>query len=172
MKFIFKLPTFLKLAIFFTKLFTMRRMRVFYISIIVFFITSCKFEKIENGKNLSPQIIVKLKSLNLIDDGEIIQKFYSNFEKESAGSFFSDKRVAHYWINSDNMYDISFAFYHEIAAIDTVCNGPVEFDCPYILIKEKNENTFKLFIEGTEFEKKEFYNELIKFWEIHKDNHL
>ena len=85
-------------------------------------LSSCSNEKIETGKTLDKSTIYLIKSLRLIEEGEQMQQYYSNFEKDKAGSFFTNKRVAHYWLDrhGNERSDTTYAVYSDIASIDTV----------------------------------------------------
>jgi hypothetical protein len=73
---------------------------------------SCANEKIETGQTLNKETLDLVKSLGLLDDNEQIVKYYSNFQKDKAGNFFTTKRIAHYWLDNHDKgkNDTSFAF--------------------------------------------------------------
>ena len=103
--------------------------------------------------------------MGLLDQDETIVKYYSNYSKDKAGNFFTDKRIAHYWLdeNDDSKTDISFAYYPDILAIDT--NFHVhDFDIPYMTIWRKDSTNFRVFIDGTEKQKRDFFIEAINIW--------
>ena len=125
--------------------------------------TSC--QNIESGESLNKKTITKIKELGLLDDNERIIKYYSNYEKDKAGNFFTDKRIAHYWLdpNDSSKTDVSFAYYQDIASIDT--NFKVyDFDIPYMIIKKKDSTTFKVYVDGTVEQEKSFFEEAIEIW--------
>ena len=63
---------------------------------------------IETGDALSKTDIQRIQKLNLLDKGEKIYKFYSEFKNEVAGNFFTDKRIAKYWIDEkDKTKDVT-----------------------------------------------------------------
>ena len=78
----------------------------------------------------------KLRSL--LEDTEEIKKFYSEHTNEIAGNFFTNKRLAKYWIDKGDSSKnvISSAFYGDIITIDTVYDAGLTY-CPYLLITKK-----------------------------------
>ncbi|MFI5129903.1 MAG: hypothetical protein ACHQFX_07940 [Chitinophagales bacterium] len=126
-------------------------------------IGSC--QHIESGNSLGKKTIEHIKSLGLLDDGEKIVRYYSNYTKEKAGNFFTDKRIAHYWLDDNDPAesDTSFAFYQDILSIDTVYSIPDTF-VPYMTITKKDNSAFKVFIEGSPKEVKEFFEGAMDLW--------
>lgn len=103
--------------------------------------------------------------MGLLDKDEKIVKYYSNYSKDKAGNFFTDKRIAHYWLdeNDDSKTEISFAYYPDIVAIDTNFNVH-DFDIPYMTIWKKDSTNFRVYIDGTEKQKRDFFLEAINIW--------
>lgn len=83
-----------------------------FISILLF--ASCN--KIETGDTLGKTDVERIRSLNLLDKDEKIYKFYSEYKNKVAGNFFTDKRMASYWIDKhDKSKDKRvFAYYPDI----------------------------------------------------------
>jgi len=76
---------------------------------------------IETEDTLSKTDIERIQKLNLLDKDEKIYKFYSEFKNKVAGNFFTDRRIAKYWIDeNDKTKDVTvFAFYQDIKSIAT-----------------------------------------------------
>src|SRR5436305_13303777 len=106
-----------------------------YFIFMLSFLFSCSGNHIETGDTLSETDIEYIQSLNLLDKDEKIYKFYSEYKKKVAGNFFTNKRIAKYWIDERNKEknQISFAFYSDIKSINTVYNPGATY-CPYMLI--------------------------------------
>jgi hypothetical protein len=140
-------------------------MEIRYLSIkwILLLLFSCN--QIENSNTLSQEDINHIKSLNLIDDGERVYKFYSEYKKSVAGNFFTDRRIATYWIDERNAEknEISFAFYEDIINIDTVYNAGVTYS-PYMLVTKKDSTQFKVSVNGKKEEIRSFFEEAIQQW--------
>lgn len=132
-------------------------------------LTSCSNQRIETGEKLSPETIVLIKRLGLLNEDENIIKYYSNFRQNKAGNFFTTKRIAHYWLDSHRKEenDTSFAFYSDIAYIDTIFDVPDTF-APYMTITKTDSSKFKVYIGGTKNEMKSFFEEAIQTWKKQK----
>lgn len=61
-------------------------------------ITACK-NRIETYQTLGKTDIDVIKSLRLLDTNERIIQFYSEYKNKNAGNFFTDRRMATYWID-------------------------------------------------------------------------
>jgi len=134
-----------------------------YFSLILFFLASCN--RIETGNTLSNSDIEYVRKLNLLGPGETIYKFYSEFKKEKAGNFFTNRRLATYWIDDRHKEknEISFAFYPDIRAIDTIYNPGASY-CPYMLVTRMDSTKFKVCANGSRDEVRSFFEEAIKLW--------
>jgi|SRR5688572_7521710 len=142
----------------------------FFIAAFIFAIfISC--QNIETGDTLKKETVNHIKSLGLLDENEKILKFYSNFKKEKAGNFFTNKRIAHYWLDDhdDSKTDVSFAYYQDIRSIDTTFTV-YDFDIPYMTVEKKDSTTFRVYIDGTVEQRKAFFEEAINIWK--KSNNL
>lgn len=137
--------------------------RIIYLLLISFLIfTSC--QHIETGDTLDKKTIATIEELGLLDSSEKIIQYYSNHEKDKAGNFFTDKRIAHYWLDRDeSKTDISSAYYQDIVSIDTTFQV-YDFDIPYMTIKKKDSSTFNVYIDGTLEEKKKFFETAMNLW--------
>lgn len=144
----------------------------FYIltALVLTILTSCISEKIETGQTLKKKTVDLLKSLRLLNEDEQILKYYSNFEKEKAGNFFTTKRIAHYWLDDydKTKNDTSFAYYYEIANIETFYDVPDTF-APYMTITRKDGSRFNVYIDGSKDEIKSFFDEAIMLWNTRRN---
>ncbi len=142
-------------------------MQKYILSILLISLFSCN--KIETNKTLNQNDIEYIKSLKLLDENETILKFYSQNTKKTAGNFFTNKRVASYWIDARNFQknEANFAFYNDIIKIDTV-NIPGATYCSYALITKKDKNTFKVYVNGKKPEIKSFFQDLLIQWKKSK----
>jgi hypothetical protein len=133
------------------------------------FLWSCSGNKIETDRTLKAEDKAYIRSLNLLDKEETIYKFYSEFKNKVAGNFFTDRRIANYWIDErDKTKDkIEFAYYPEIIAIDTVYYAGATY-CPYMLVKKKDGTKFKVSVDGERGEIKAFFEDAIQLWRRNK----
>lgn len=137
--------------------------------IVLTLLNSCSNNKIETASTLTNQDIKLLHSLNILDNDENLIKFYSEYKKNVAGNFFTNKRLAHYWLDEHNTTksQIEFAFYNDIIKIDTVFNAGVTY-CPYLLVTKQDNSSFKVCVDGKRNEISKFFNEAINLWKQSK----
>lgn len=143
----------------------MKSFLINFVSLILF--VSCN--KIETNDTLNKSDISLIQDLNLIDKNEKIIKFYSEYRKENSGNFFTNKRVAKYWIDKEDESKnvINSAFYKDIKSIDTVYNAGLTY-CPYLMISKIDGTSFKVSVEGDKTEVKSFFEDLLKEWDKNK----
>lgn len=127
------------------------------------FLLSC--HKIESGSSLSKDDINLIKDLNLLEGDEKIDKFYSEYKKEVAGNFFTDKRIATYWLDERNSEknEIAYAFYGDIISIDTFYNVGLTYS-PYMLVTKSDSTHFKVSADGDKQDIKSFFEGALKEW--------
>ena len=133
----------------------------------LFLLVSCN--KIETNDTLNKSDISLIQDLNLIDENEKIIKFYSEYRKENSGNFFTNKRVAKYWIDKEDESKnvINSAFYKDIKSIDTIYNAGLTY-CPNLMISKIDGTSFKVSVEGDKTEVKSFFEDLLKEWDKNK----
>ncbi|QLC65924.1 hypothetical protein LPB248_06395 [Flavobacterium sp. LPB0248] len=138
-----------------------------YLIIILTILLLISCNKIETNQTLDKEDLKYIKSLNLLSDGENIYKFYSEYKKNVAGNFFTDKRIATYWIDERNSKknEINYAYYNEIEKIDTISYAGASYT-PYILVTKTNGKTFKVSVDGDKKDIKAFFEGVIKEWKI------
>ncbi|MBE8726490.1 hypothetical protein [Flavobacterium hungaricum] len=138
-----------------------------YFNIIIVFLILFSCNKIETGETLEKKDLDNIKSLKLLKDGEIIFGFYSEYKKSVAGSFFTNQRIASYWVDERNSKknEINSAYYKEIVEIDTVFNAGATYT-PYILVTKTNGKSFKVRVDGDKKEIKTFFEGAIRQWKI------
>ncbi len=142
------------------------RKNLIYLLLLNFFI-AC--QSIETGDTIDKKTIAQLKEMGLLDNDEKVVKFYSNYEKDKAGNFFTNKRIAHYWFDKQDVAKqaISFAYYEEIVAIDTTLKV-YNFDIPYMIVTKTDSTSFRVYIDGTAKQKRDFFIEAISIWKKHR----
>lgn len=137
--------------------------RLMTIPILLLILSSCN--KIETGQTLNKEDIKRIKNLNLLGQDETIIKFYSEFKNSVAGNFFTDKRLAKYWLDEkDSTKNIkSSAYYSEIKSIDTIFYAGLTY-CPYMLVTKIDDSQFKVCVDGKREQIKAFFEEAINKW--------
>lgn len=136
---------------------------IFSIKWLLLLFLSCN--QIENNKTLSQSDIDYIRSLKLLDQDETVIKFYSEYKKKVAGNFFTDRRIATYWIDERNSEknEVDFAYYSEIASIDTVYNAGVTYS-PYMRVTKNDGSSFKVSVNGEREEIKSFFEDALSEW--------
>ncbi len=126
---------------------------------------SCSSQKIESGQTLKKETTDLIRSLGLLSDSEQVIQYYSNFEQSKAGSFYTNKRIAHYWLDDTDKRknDTSYAFYQDILEIDTLLTVPDTF-APYLTVTKKDSSQFRLYVDGSKSEIRAFFAEAIRTW--------
>ena len=124
--------------------------------------------RIETGDTLNKTDIKRIQKLNLLDKDEKIYKFYSEFNNKVAGNFFTNKRLAKYWIDNKNKTkEVSYAFYPDVKSIDTVYYAGATY-CPFMLITKNDSSQFKVSVDGKREEIKKFFEEALNIWTQNK----
>ena len=124
---------------------------------------------IEPGADLSVDEVAFIRGVGLLGPGETIHQFYSNFKLRKAGSFYTDRRMAHYWLDGKDarQHQREYAFYRDITAVDPVFKVP-DFDCPYLQVRRKDQTTFRVYMDGNPAEMQLFYQEALGAWKRHQ----
>src|SRR5258708_37521427 len=127
-----------------------------YAALLIILFLSCNH--IETGNTLGRSDVQYIEKLGLLEPGEKIHKFYSQYKNKNAGNFFTDKRMAKYWIDEKDKgkNEFSFAFYPDIASIDTFYYVVLTY-CPYMLVTRLDGTQFKVCVEGSREDLKSFF---------------
>jgi hypothetical protein len=115
---------------------------------------------------LSKDDIAYIRGLGLIEEDEKIIKFYSEDVNKVAGNFFTDRKMAKYWIDrrDSTKNQVSFAYYKDIVSIDTnYMQGALTY-APYMMVTKKDGSRFKVCAEGEKPEIKAFFEEALAKW--------
>jgi hypothetical protein len=118
-------------------------------------------------QSLTKEDTVRIRRLGLLDTTESIIRYTANYEKEVAGNFYTNKRVAQYWI--DERYAdrnlINYAYYKDIIRIDTTYNTTSLTQASYLTITKSDASSFKVYITGNKQEVQGFYQEVLNRWQ-------
>lgn len=131
--------------------------------IIFFVLTACN--SIISGDKLTKSDIQRIQKLGLLENDETIIRFYSEYKKSVAGNFFTNKRLASYWLDENDKTKniINTAFYKEIITIDTVFYAGATYS-PYMNVMRKDSSTFKVCFDGEKNEIRKTFIEAITKW--------
>jgi len=137
--------------------------------IYVLLLTGCSNNKIETDRTLNNRDKEYIQSLHLLDSTEKIDRFFSEYKNKVAGNFFTDKRIAKYWIDERDKTKniVTSAFYSEIKSIDTVYNADITY-CPYMLVTKMDNSKFKVCVDGKREDIKNFFEEALIKWKQSK----
>lgn len=135
--------------------------------ILLALLTACNH--IKKGNELSASELARINHLFHLDADEKVYQFYSEFKSKVAGNFFSNKRIASYWLdeNDKTKNQINFARYADIIAIDTVFNAGATY-YPYMLITRKDSSRFRVSADGNKTEVNAFFKDAINKWKQSK----
>lgn len=133
---------------------------IFFLFLIV---VSCN--NIQSGSNLSASELSRIDKLFRLEENETIINFYSEFKSSVAGNFYTEKRVATYWIDEHNdaKNQVNNAFYKEITNIDTVTYAGLTYS-PYLLITKENGSSFKVCFDGEKSELERIFIDVLNRW--------
>lgn len=143
---------------------------------IVYFLASCRNEP-PATEELSNADKAFLKGLGLLDNQENVILFNSQgggFKPlQTSGNFFTNKRIASYWIDEYDSANNStdFAFY---ADIDTIWRYPKYNSltlASYLEVHRSNGTRFKVYVSGDSAETWGFFNRALKEWSRNKHGH-
>jgi hypothetical protein len=109
---------------------------------------------------------LRIRSLGLLDKDESIVKYTANYDKEVAGNFFTNKRIAHYWIDehSSTKNSLGSAYFDEIISIDTIYNTTSITQASYLSITKKDGTKFNVYVDGSRAEVDSFFKPAILAW--------
>ena len=136
--------------------------------ILFFAVDACNH--ITPGNKLSDKDIQRIKTLGLLENDERIIQFYFEAKKSVAGNFFTNKRMACYWLdeNDESKNEIHSAFYNDIIAIDTVINEGATYS-PYMMVTCKDSSSFKVCFNGSKNEIRKTFNAAIAKWKLKRN---
>lgn len=132
----------------------------------IFLFTLLSCNHIQDNASLDQEDIQYLRSLHLLDSNETVFGYYSEYKNKVAGNFFTDKRIATYWIDERDpeKNKTVFAYYPDIARIDTIYNAGLNYT-PYMLVTKNDNTQFKVSVDGSDMEVKSFFEEAMKRWQ-------
>jgi hypothetical protein len=132
-------------------------------------ISSCGRD-LETGDDLSTQDREFISELGILDDEENIILFDSQgggFNGlKTSGNFFTDKRIASYWIDKRDTTktSIDYAFYVDI---DTIWRYP-KFKsltyASYLEVHKRNGTKFKVYVDADSTRTWDFFNRALQEW--------
>src|SRR5689334_20637158 len=113
-----------------------------------------------NGAEFSASERKYIEQLGLLDNNETIILFDGQSDFKTSGNFFSDKRIASYWIDKkdETKSSIDFAFYSEIDTILTKDLSHALTYASYLEVVKRDGKTFKVYVDGDSTEVQAFFD--------------
>jgi hypothetical protein len=147
----------------------MKNLKLITIAGILFLFSSCQ-PGIQKGQSLSRNHVNYIRSLRLLSGNEYIILFDSQYKIRISGNFFTDKRIAAYWIDERDTAKrkINYAFYKDIDSIKTNYFQSQK-DIPFLEVYKTDGKKFKVYVKADSIETKYFFENAIATW---KKNHL
>lgn len=133
---------------------------------LLFIFSSCQ-PGIQDGASLSANHINYIKSLGLLAADEHIILFDSQYRIKISGNFFTDKRIASYWIDERDAKKstIDYAFYNNVDSMKIVKIKNVA----YLKVHKTDGHTFNVVVKANTLETGYFLGEAMKTWLQYKN---
>lgn len=95
--------------------------------------------------------------------------FYSRYRKKFAGNFFTERRIAAYWIDQRNSKKnkVTFAYYQDIEKIDTFYIAAPTYTS-YMSVMKNDSSIFNVYVNGKKEDVKMFFEEALREWQKSK----
>jgi hypothetical protein len=121
-----------------------------------------------NGTELSQADRDYIKGLGLLDDNENIFLFSGQSDFKTSGNFFSDKRIASYWIDKRDKTKSSadFVLYSEIDTILTMDLSRTLTYASYMQVVKHDGKTLMVYVDGDSTEVRTFFERAISEWRV------
>ncbi|HEY8931569.1 MAG TPA: hypothetical protein VIM55_20370 [Mucilaginibacter sp.] len=144
----------------------MKIIKTLFAAALLFAFSSCQ-PGIQDGASLSANHINYIKSLGLLAADEHIILFDSQYRIKISGNFFTDKRIASYWINEQDTKKstIDYAFYNDVDSMKIVRMKHVA----YLKVHKTDGHTFKVVVKANTLETGYFLGEAMKTWLQYKN---
>jgi hypothetical protein len=127
---------------------------------------------IQKGDELSKKDIEIITNLGLLEQNERIIEFHSQSGQSNqiaqAGNFYSNKRIASYWIEQNSKSEINSAFYSEIDTITTHDFSNDWSTGSFLKIRTNTSHVYNVYVNGDQKDIKHFFNGAIREWENKK----
>ena len=113
---------------------------------------------ITKGEDLNESQIAYIKSLQLLDEGEKIIQFDSQSDFKQSGNFFTDKRIASYWIDDDpDKHSIQFSLFEEVDSLSGHNLKSSLLNASFLEVFLKSGGRFKVYVDSDSGEVSNFF---------------
>lgn len=135
--------------------------------IIAFTFIACE-NGIQKGTALSKEDLAFIQELGILDENEEIILFHSQSGKsdevKEAGNFFTEKRIAAYWLDISSENAVNSALYSEIDTIRTFDKTKQWSQGSYLEIRTKDSIEFRVYVNGDSSSVWNFFNRASQEW--------
>ncbi|RTQ51507.1 hypothetical protein EJV47_06820 [Hymenobacter gummosus] len=126
-----------------------------------------------SGADLSADELSQLQRLGVLASGETIRLFDSQdgFGRvRLAGNFFTDRRLAAYWIDQyhPSRTGIHSAFYPAIDTIYFVPAQPAQFNAAFLEVRRRDGQRFNVYVGTDSTNAQHFFRAAFAEWQRHK----
>lgn len=148
---------------------------ILFLLIISFSFIGCE-NGIQKGTELSKEDLAFIQELGILDENEEIILFHSQSGKSDevrqAGNFFTKKRIASYWIDSDDDSDteVNSALYSQIDTMREVDKTKQWSEGSFLEIRTKDSIEFRVYVNGDSSSVWNFFNRASQEWKKRKSS--
>lgn len=147
----------------------MKNLKLITVAGMLFVLSSCQ-PGIQRGDSISRNHINYIRGIGLLAGDEHIILFDSQYRIRVSGNFFTNRRIAMYWVNirDTTKKTTNYAFYSDIDSIKTQY-FKVSADISYLDVYKSDGKKFKVFVKADSIETKYFFDSAIAEWQ---KNHI
>lgn len=145
----------------------MKVIRTVFTAALLLVFSSCQ-PGIQDGASLSANHVSYIKSLGLLGAGEHIILFDSQYRIKASGNFFTNRRIASYWIDSRDAKKrtINYAFYDEVDSMKII----KQHDLSYLRVHKTDGKAFKVVVKASPLETTYFLGTAMSTWLKYKNS--
>jgi hypothetical protein len=118
-------------------------------------------------KNLPAEEVAYIRQLGLLEKGETISRYEGNLFGGHSGSFFTDRRIAGYWVNDDEKETHS-AFYPDIDSLTLTDKTQAVTLASYVTVYAADQSPFHVYIDLDSAGIHSFFNAAESAWKQYR----
>lgn len=127
--------------------------------------SSCTSPKNIPGESLTQEQENYLRELFVLDAEEVIVTYNDSYRFNTHGSFYTNKRVAGYWVGEDqSQNNIVSVLYEDIKSMTLSDMSGSQGSPSFILITKKNGRSVQVFVDGKSKEVGAFFEGVQGYW--------
>ena len=128
-------------------------------------LSACTSPKNVPGESLTQEQASYLQELFTLDADESIITYNDSYKFKTNGSFYTDKRVAGYWVGEDKSENnLVSVYYTDIKSMTLSDLSGSLRNASFILITKKNGRSVQVFVDGKSKEVASFYDGVQRYW--------